>query len=93
MRATSASIAHGNFSRFNRTIALQRLQIDCWHSRVEGAVGSHEVDLTNPISSRTLSCLKRSPAQDGSIISQPLSQKQGENDVCRVCTGRQRRAG
>ena len=46
------------------------MQIELLHPGVEEAVGSHEVDLTSPISSRTMSCPKRLPAQDIRIVSQ-----------------------
>ena len=49
---------------FRQATALQRF----WHPGVEEAVGSHEVDLTNLISSRIMFCPKRSPAQDVHII-------------------------
>ena len=55
-----------------RILAERRVALMLHFERpgVEEAVGSHEVDLTSPISSRTISCPKRLPAQDIRIVSQ-----------------------
>ena len=69
------------FLTFPATITLQWLQIELLHPGVEEAVGSHEVDLTSPISSRTMSCPKRSPAQDIRIVSQLRFYAQVQIDI------------
>ncbi len=62
-------VVHREISYVSATTTLQRCKL-FRRSGVEAGVGSHEVDLTTRISSRTMACLERFPAFDDVSISQ-----------------------